>query len=381
MDGGKLIGTGSRSCVFLPNLPCENNGEINDDMVSKIIYSHGAVTKTEGEKKMNGKIREIKGFQQWAITYNQFCNPQSVNNLEKYDKNGMSECFKEDSDISEQDFDKHSYMMIGEYGGDSLDEYFIQNFENISNKNLNASFLDLMKKMKSLFLGLKKMTTNKIVHNDIKPGNIVIDGENMKFIDFGLSGMVSDKDHFMKRSRGEFESTRLYIFYPLDYLLFYATDNELKQELKYLYNAEYRRHFDDFNIINNMIGYDSIYIYETIIEKLIDDKIPETTMIKGIDVYGLGLLIPLLFIDYSNIPEPYQGNKMIQEFYNLFKEMIHPLSTDRLDIHTAYRDLVKLIQKYDKPIRSNIKSKKKKSKKKKKKSKKKKRKNKKGRVK
>ena len=30
MLGGKLIGTGSSSCVLTPNIPCKKNGKVSD---------------------------------------------------------------------------------------------------------------------------------------------------------------------------------------------------------------------------------------------------------------------------------------------------------------------------------------------------------------
>ena len=43
MEGGKLIGTGSMSCVFNPNLPCLNGNE-KDIKSTKIYYVHWLAT-------------------------------------------------------------------------------------------------------------------------------------------------------------------------------------------------------------------------------------------------------------------------------------------------------------------------------------------------
>ena len=40
MKGGKLIGTGSSSCVFLPNIPCKTNGNISQNRVTKLLYHY-----------------------------------------------------------------------------------------------------------------------------------------------------------------------------------------------------------------------------------------------------------------------------------------------------------------------------------------------------
>ena len=60
-----------------------------------------------------------------------------------------------------------------------------------------------MEKMEPLFLGLKAMNDNKIVHNDIKYNNIVLHNGVFKYIDFGLSNVSSKKQHFKNRSLEE----------------------------------------------------------------------------------------------------------------------------------------------------------------------------------
>ena len=60
----------------------------------------------------------------------------------------------------------------------------------------DKQFLKLMNMMEPLFLGLKKMDEKNIIHNDIKPNNIVVHDGVFKYIDFGLPGQLSDKNHF-----------------------------------------------------------------------------------------------------------------------------------------------------------------------------------------
>ena len=41
MDAGKLIGEGSKTCIFQPNLPCINSDiDISDDKVSKVFLTN-----------------------------------------------------------------------------------------------------------------------------------------------------------------------------------------------------------------------------------------------------------------------------------------------------------------------------------------------------
>ena len=46
---GKIIGKGSKSCIFRPNIPCYNESGkvVNEDKISKIVYGDKSKSKTE----------------------------------------------------------------------------------------------------------------------------------------------------------------------------------------------------------------------------------------------------------------------------------------------------------------------------------------------
>ena len=50
MEGGKLLGTGSSSCVFSPNIPCKKNGKVHDSRVSKLLFHHDSKNLSNYEK-------------------------------------------------------------------------------------------------------------------------------------------------------------------------------------------------------------------------------------------------------------------------------------------------------------------------------------------
>ena len=39
MIGGELLAKGSSSCVFKPNIPCTSSDNVNDNKITKIVYS------------------------------------------------------------------------------------------------------------------------------------------------------------------------------------------------------------------------------------------------------------------------------------------------------------------------------------------------------
>lgn len=368
MDGGKLVATGSSSCIFNPNFPCRKNGVIDKDRISKIIYSPGAKKESQHEKKMNEKIKKIKGSQEWSLIFDQYCKPFSKDKLITYDRKGIRDCFKSEYDKEYiENFDANSYMMNGEYGGITFEEYFEITFRG---KGTDKKFLNLMEKMEPLFLGLKEMSKNNIIHNDIKYNNIVVHEGVLKFIDFGLSNSLSMKNHFKERSLDEYKSGRIYIHYPLEYILYYAPKEKLNLELESLDHEEVRRvNFPLLQSVNLLFSMDIHDIYHGTVYAIKRGMINQTEMIKGIDIYSLGIQVPLLFLTkYPNSNIFKKPSQLLMDFYGLFGKMTTPLSKDRINASECYGQFKTLLDKYrDKKVVSSKKSKKQKKQKKRKK--------------
>ena len=266
----------------------------------------------------------------------------------KLDKEGFDACLKKSSlsDTYHERIDDVTYLTSGLTGGITLEDYFIDNFYKITMNELETRFMKLMHMIEPLFLGLKELHNHKLIHNDIKGINIVLHNNVFKYIDFGLAGNISDKKHFRDRALSEFDTSRIYIYYPIEYIYFYCNNNELNDELNYIQNGDVRRHFDDLvDFYSSLFNKDFYDINEDIINQLKKKMIDETTMLTKIDTYSLGNLIPLLFMYESNIEFPHHKNQKINEFYDLFKDMTEPLSKDRIEPIEAYNRFKKLLSK------------------------------------
>ena len=356
MLGGELLATGSSSCVFNPNFPCKKNGIIDDERISKIIYNPGAKEESQHERKMNEKIKKIRGYSSWAVIFDQFCKPFPKKVLSTDDKRGMDNCLDDEELVDE--FDENSYMMNGIYGGETMDDKFMSMFEGkeMNVRQRDKKFLELMKMMEPLFLGLTKMHDNKFIHNDIKSINIVFHNGVFKYIDFGLAGMLTNKDHFKERSLDELRSNRIYMYYPLEYLLYYATKNELNEELQQIDTGNVRYNYDILSIIYMVFGRDIKDIYNITVSQIKNKKINQTKMIKGIDTYSLGILIPLLFLRSEVSYLLKEESELINDFYNLFGQMITPLPDYRISPQNAYKQFKKLLKKYKNGFKKRKKS-------------------------
>tara|TARA_Y100000817_G_scaffold194293_1_gene151920 strand:- start:2964 stop:4112 length:1149 start_codon:yes stop_codon:yes gene_type:complete len=367
MFGGELLATGSSSCVFNPNFPCKKNGVIDDERISKIIYNPGAREESQHEKKMNEEIKKIRGYSSWAIIFDQFCKPFPKDVLSTYDKRGMDNCLDEEYEDLVDDFDENSYMMNGIYGGETFDDYFMKMFEykKMSVTQRDKQFLKLMNMMEPLFLGLKKMDEKNIIHNDIKPNNIVVHDGVFKYIDFGLAGQLSDKNHFRERSLDELRSDRIYMYYPLEYLLYYATRKQLEDEIQRINTNYVRKNYDLLSNVHYIYGRDITTIYYDTVYQLRNKKVNQTKMLKSIDTYSLGILIPMLFLRSEVFEAVQQESQLMDDFYTLFGMMTSPLSHS-ITAETAYKQFKQLLNKYKKygkktPVKRRTKARKKKN--------------------
>lgn len=385
LKGGKLVATGSKTCIFNPNIRCKSNKHKKRDKksISKIAFGDKAEELTNKEKEINDMIARIPGYKKWALIFNDLCKPPGYKDVLKIEKD-MLKCLNEESiyelhtDIqSKKDylFDENSIMLIGEYGGETLGSYFSKKFSDIDNvKDLEREFLKLMKKMKNMFKGLVDLQDYGISHLDIKQNNIIISNNNFKFIDFGTSGKFNNVKHFLERGYHEFLTQRMYYWYPLEYIYASASNKDLQKEEEEIEEDgidDYRKYMDLIIDIFENVGIDiEVYISE-LIEKYKSMNRKEfynneyKDIIKKIDTYSFGMLIP--FMLYNNDLLEYVGkSKLLTDFLNLFKFMIHPYHKDRINIKDAYILFEKLLDKYStksKYLASKRSSKKKKSKK------------------
>jgi len=387
--GGKFVASGSNTCIINPNIKCANNKFKKRDKksISKIAFGDKAKEYGEREKNINDTIKRIPKYKDWALIFDQICKPPPFKESILIDKD-INKCLNDEETLplhsgieskKKELFNYNSIMLIGEFGGITLSDYFNKHFDKFNEskniKLLEKEFLKLMKKMKNLFQGLVELNKYKIIHLDIKQNNIVIKGD-FKFIDFGLSNILSNKEHFLTRSYNEFKSSRLYIWYPPEYIYFNISNDEIKLELDKI-NVEgideFRRHI---NMNNDIYEFFNINFEKEIISLLKNYKSLDykkfmkheyENLINGVDTYSFGILIPLLFY-MNDILDLVKKSEILSDFFNLFKKMCEPFYKTRIHITDAYDIFIGLLEKYNANNSKKSKKQSKKSKKVKKKS-------------
>ena len=379
MKGGSLLATGSSSCIVKPSIPCKGKKTPrNDKKISKIVFGKKSKEYTDREKEIDDIIRKIPGNKEWSLVFDELCKPPSFDLAKKMDK-GLYDCIGDPS-IEESSiklkgnkntkkrelFDKHSIMLVGDYGGETFENFFEDKLDdpNENIKSIETKFLDIMDKLDMLFLGLVELKKNNISHLDVKPNNIVLARccEYFKFIDFGLSAKYSNIKHFKNRASNEENTSRLYLWYPPEFL-FSQTDKKkllsMEKELEKNNFTEFRNNSDTYKTIYTLFKRDAKLSITNVFNNYLDSEwTPDfLEIITKIDVYSLGMLLPIMFYN-NDLLERIDESDMLKSFFALFGLMITPLYLYRIDIENAYILYKGLIEKFKKSTKNLSKRKK-----------------------
>jgi serine/threonine protein kinase len=369
--GGKILGKGSFGYVYKPGFKCNQQKGINKNNVTKVFFSEESVKEAKDELFIDNKIKQIKGYNQWCHIWTSYCNAPQYDKLHKLDKD-IEESLN-DSNMSKSQFDKYSKMLQGTYGGVDLRTKMETDFTKDvfdSPTKFTHVFLNLMKLMKPLFMGLVALHTNEISHNDIKADNIMVDDTTgCKYIDFGLASHYSNDNFFKKRGMSEFACDRVYPPYPYEFIYLYANKELLEEEKEAKKLDIYRELHDRYVQVHEGLfkrmktkHYTLTLINRYIKEITKINKYERNGIIAGLDTYGLGMLIPRnlwkLAKKYNKVSKLREllYNTKLRSFTELFYVMTEPNHYDRIGPQEAYRRYLELEKLYlSKPTIKHIK--------------------------
>ena len=350
--GGKLIGTGSSSCVFRPNLPCKNKKvKISKDLISKLFLRRPE--NLEEEIKFNEIIDKLNNSDIFAITMSKLCLSDDYDDIKNYEPD-IDKCLKDNgyNNLSNKD------MLYGQYGGTSMENRVNRLFTEdvINNPELmKKTMFIFMKECYSLFYGLSILYINNILQFDIKPDNIVYHDGKFKFIDFGISTEFSNINKIKNRALDEYSTDRIYIYYPFELIYAYPNSIEL-----YLEKMNYRENYNYIKDIHNILFYrDFDESTKDILGLGLDNKLNEKVVSQRLDTYSLGisisqLLLTKIILFNKNLEKEDMINK-IQDIFcdnsmypytELLYKMTEPLSNNRITPIIALSEL-KQILKYN----------------------------------
>ena len=180
-----------------------------------------------------------------------------------------------------------------------------------------------------------------------------------KFIDFGLSAKYSNTKHFKNRASNEENTSRLYLWYPPEFL-FSQTDKKklisMKKELGKNNFTEFRNNSDTYKTIYTLFKRDAKLSIINVFNNYLDSewKPDFLDMITKVDVYSLGMLLPIMFYN-NDLLERIDGSDMLKSFFALFGLMTTPIYIYRIDIENAYILYKGLMDKFKKSSKKNFK--------------------------
>jgi len=182
--GNDLVGYGSYGCVYRPSLTCADKNVDYTDTVSKLTTDEAA----QKELQEFDKVAQVDKEKRFFLGKPTLCVPafDEQSEIDAADKCKILED-KEASDYR---------LLILKDGGMDLDT-FVRQLPKYSSPQEVALF---WVEVQNLLKGLLFFQRNGLVHNDIKPSNVVYrpDKNQLRFIDFGI---MQEKDTMVRESQ------------------------------------------------------------------------------------------------------------------------------------------------------------------------------------
>ena len=196
----KIIGEGAYGCVHKPSLHCLNK---NTNTKPKINYKNyvSKIMKTEDAQK---ELKEFVVIGSYDNT-NEFhlgmpilCQPELNDTIIN---NEISGCKHINSKEVKKDPNNYKILLL-KFGGPDLKKLCNSYLKTYLNKNAKEKTDKFWLEVHHLLKGIKFFKDNGIVHNDIKPQNILFNMKTNKlvFIDFGLMRSKEEIIRFSKKS-------------------------------------------------------------------------------------------------------------------------------------------------------------------------------------
>jgi len=179
----KIIGEGSYGCVHKPSIHCKNMLKPGFDY-SKYVSKIMKTTHAKKELAEFVIIGNIDPTNEYHLGQPILCEP----NLDEPNvKNDIQQCKHIDFEDIEENPNNYS-LLLQKFGGLDLKILCGNYLEKYLEKDKVERTDNFWLEAHHLIKGLRFFKDNGIIHNDIKPQNILFDTTNgkMKYIDFGL---------------------------------------------------------------------------------------------------------------------------------------------------------------------------------------------------
>ena len=193
----KVIGEGSYGCVHKPSIHCETKPNKQFDYqhyVSKLMRNKHAID----ELNEFVVIKQYDPNNEYHLGTPEICTP----NVEEYGvKQSISKCKYIDAKKVEHDPDDYKLLLL-KYGGPDLSAFCEDGIHDYIKTDKDNKCDKFWLEVHHLIKGLQFFRNNGIVHNDLKPQNILFDPKkcSLMYIDFGLMAKKNNMENLSKKS-------------------------------------------------------------------------------------------------------------------------------------------------------------------------------------
>lgn len=273
--GGAYLSSGSYACTFTPPLQCQK--------------PTGAARGTLRSPQSNGarKVGKVFNNKKYGMTEVETQHViASVDPEHLFTVNYYGKCLVGRITAADQinDCDKNietneSVQIIYGHGGKDL-------WNVISDTPLhkmNDTFVQLFLKFQPVIAGLKRLNAAGYLHMDIKPDNIVFDGNKVSVIDFGLMAKMSSLLTKGRSAQLAFD----YPYYPPEFKLQSVNDDLYKFQTSFMQNFNVISFKEESLIAKELQRYLAM-------SKSEDDGVRNFDKFNKSDIYSLGATLMIL---------------------------------------------------------------------------------------
>jgi len=169
-QGGKVLASGGFGCVFTPALKCIGKSKRDKNKISKLMTNKHAKEEYDELIYVNSKLNVIPNYKNYFLIDDfTLCKPVK---LTKDDLKNYRECGALEKDgITKKNINDSLDKLLAinmPYGGNTVEDFIINNKHHTQLIELNNKLLELLKH------GILEMNKKHIYHSDIKASNILI---------------------------------------------------------------------------------------------------------------------------------------------------------------------------------------------------------------
>ena len=328
----EFINEGAFGCVFRPPLECIEDFTATRDHIGKVFDK---VKHANDEIASNRKIQQqIDPNNTFTIKYIGRCIVKEIKDKKLIKTIEKTEIFSDYRDIEK------CPQLIYEYGG-------------VDFKGIRLTRLDFLASLPAwlaIFNGLAVLEKNKMVHQDVKPENLLYNEkyEKINLIDFGGMQRYDEIYEQQDWARNNFN----YLYFPPEY--------KISHNLLYTKN----KRLTTFGVYKNFAGASGIYKmlkkefkyaellldYEEHLEKIRLDKKPSqdikkyfTSYANRIDMYSMGItLVEILYDNKIKL----RNTQLEIDLKKLIGRLIQPNPELRPTPKSAYKKIYKIYRDF-----------------------------------